>query len=396
MKKQIRLLPLLATLIAASTAHAQVSIDDLTFGTVSLNGNIVTAITDCDTAASGVLTIPTTAPDGSAVKVIASRAFKDCSQITEIMVPEGIEAIWQYAFQSCTSLEQISLPDSLQNINWYTFWNTGLTSLHLPRQITFIPTGLVRDCSQLSHITWESTITEIQAGAFEKCTSLATLDLSDTPIDTIADTTFYLSGIVDIRLPDTLKEIKSDAFEYCRSLRHIAIPAGVTNIAYQAFNQANNLNTVIMPKSAVNFEDRAFQFCNLTGIFWRGAPPLAIGADAFDSGDPTVHHCYPDQVTAFSSAGLPGSVNQVDYPFDGTDVASMEIVVTNNQIQIEFPETAGTTDWNYEFQISSDIIESDWSTITPTKSMEGNTATYILPIENTPHYHRVSAENTFL
>ena len=328
MKKQNLLLPLLATLIVASTAHAQVSIDDLTFGPASFNGNTVTAITDCDTAASGVLTIPTTAPDGSAVKVIAADAFKECSQITEVIVPEGIEAIWQYAFQNCTSLEQISLPDNLQDIGIrYTFRNTGLTSLHLPRQITVIPTGLVRDCSQLSHITWEGMITDI---------------------------------------------------------------------AHQAFHQANNLNTVIMPKSAVNFEDRAFQFCNLTGIFWRGASPSAIGSDAFDNGDPTVHHCYPDQVAAFSSAGLPGSINQVDYPFDGTDVASLQIVVTNNQIQIEFPETAGTTDWNFEFQISSDIIEGDWSTITPTKSMEGNTAIYTLPIENTPHYHRISTENTFL
>ena len=224
MKKQKRLLPLLATLIAASTAHAQVSIDDLTFGTVSLNGNIVTAITDCDTAASGVLTKPTTAPDGSAVKVIASRAFKDCSQITEIMVPEGIEAIWQYAFQNCTSLEQISLPDSLQNINWHTFWNTGLTSLHLPRQITVIPTGLVRDCSQLSHITWESPITEIQGGAFYDCDSLTTLDLSDTTIDEVRDNVFYGSGIMDIRLPDTVKQIKGGAIGACSSLRHIEIP----------------------------------------------------------------------------------------------------------------------------------------------------------------------------
>lgn len=245
----------------------------------------------------------------------------------------------------------------------------------------------------------DGTITEIQTGAFDDCDSLTTLDLSDTPIDTIEANTFYSSGIVDIRLPDTLKEIGYRAFAYCHSLRHIEIPAGVTNIAYQAFYQANNLNTVIMPKTAVSLGESAFKWAGFNGgidFFWRGAPPSSVANEALRSDSTTVHHCYHDQVAAFSSAGLPGSVNQVDYPFDGTDVASMEIVVTNNQIQIEFPETAGTPDWNFEFQISSDIIEGDWSTITPTKSMEGNTATYILPIENTPHYHRISAENTFL
>lgn len=69
--------------------------------------------------------------DGVPVKVIASGAFHDRREMTEIEIPEGIEMIGDYAFSKCSGLVEINLPQSLKFIGEHAFLGAkSLKSIH--------------------------------------------------------------------------------------------------------------------------------------------------------------------------------------------------------------------------------------------------------------------------
>ncbi len=65
-------------------------------------------------------TVPETI-NGVPVKIIASGAFHDRSELLSIMLPDSIEMIGDYAFSKCNNLKEIRLPKSLTYIGEHAF-----------------------------------------------------------------------------------------------------------------------------------------------------------------------------------------------------------------------------------------------------------------------------------
>ena len=72
-------------------------------------------ITDCETSASGKITIPKEIEDNCVV-AIGDSAFENCSYITEINLPLSISLIGTSAFENCTSLSSINIPENVTYI----------------------------------------------------------------------------------------------------------------------------------------------------------------------------------------------------------------------------------------------------------------------------------------
>jgi len=85
-------------------------IDDLRYRISYIDGQEPQVIiTDCDTSAEGHLVMPDKI-DGFPVTGIGERAFRDCSNLTAITVPDSVTRIGDRAFLDCFGLESIVLP----------------------------------------------------------------------------------------------------------------------------------------------------------------------------------------------------------------------------------------------------------------------------------------------
>ena len=67
------------------------------------------------TGPGGDITIPDTI-DGKPVKIIGTMAFRDCTTLTSVTIPDSVTIIDFNAFENCTNLRSVDIPDSVTYI----------------------------------------------------------------------------------------------------------------------------------------------------------------------------------------------------------------------------------------------------------------------------------------
>ena len=116
------------------------------------------------------------------VKKVATGAFRDCANVTEIII-SNCEELESSAFNGCSSLTRISLP-KCTSVGGYAFNRcSSLTSLSLPA-CTSVGDSAFNGCSALTSLSLPAC-TNIESYAFYGCNKLRTVILSDrwTPSD---------------------------------------------------------------------------------------------------------------------------------------------------------------------------------------------------------------------
>ena len=114
-----------------------------------------TLILGCKTSA-----IPT---DGS-VTSIGYEAFRGCTGLTSITIPDSMTSIGIAAFYYCSDLTSITIPDSVTSIGDWAFTScSGLTSVTIPDSVTSIGNSAFYDCYSLDTINFEGTIEQWNA-----------------------------------------------------------------------------------------------------------------------------------------------------------------------------------------------------------------------------------------
>ena len=68
---------------------------------------------------------------GSVCESIGNYAFRNCTGLTSITVPDSVTSIDNYAFYGCTGLTSITIPESVTSIGNYAFYNcSALTDVY--------------------------------------------------------------------------------------------------------------------------------------------------------------------------------------------------------------------------------------------------------------------------
>ena len=255
--------------------------------------NSITSIGD--SAFSGCSRLASiTIPDG--VTSIGTEAFFGCQSLTSVTIGNSVTSIGDYAFYGCSSLTSVTIGNSVTSIGDYAFYGCSrLTSITIPDSVTSIGASAFEDCSRLNNVTIGKGLTGIGSRAFYNCsidkihiTDIATwCGISFPAMYNIIGVSYYLivdgepSLITDLVIPEGVTSISRCAFMWFDSLKSITIPDSVTSIGNFAFYACSNLTSVTIGNGVTSIGSSAFSGCSSLISITIPDSVTSIGEDAF-------------------------------------------------------------------------------------------------------------------
>lgn len=139
---------------------------------------------------------------------IGEQAFFKCSRLTNITVPQSVTYIGVNAFDSCTNLSSITLStNNITSIRPHTFSGCSeLSSIVIPDGVTSIQSGAFFNCTKLTSITIPGSVTSIGSNVFDGCTSLNDIRYSGTSESVISALSDYVPTLVTFNYGDKVPE----------------------------------------------------------------------------------------------------------------------------------------------------------------------------------------------
>ena len=177
---------------------------------------------------------------------IGNLAFKDCTKITSIAMPDSVAYIGRSAFYNCTSLKSITIPDGVKEIGYAAFSEcAGLVSVKIPDNVTKIGDSAFINCANLTKI-------DVTAGNKYYSSANGVLFNKDK-----SELICYPAGIKNVgySIPDGVTVIRDRAFNKCLSLNSITIPKSVQDIETYSFFGCTSLEAINVAASNKNYAD---------------------------------------------------------------------------------------------------------------------------------------------
>ena len=139
---------------------------------------------------------------------IGEQVFFKCDSLTNITVPQSVTYIGVNAFDSCTNLSSITLStNNITSIRPYTFSGCSeLSSIVIPDGVTSIQLGAFSNCTKLTSITIPGSVTSIGSNVFDGCTSLNDIRYSGTSESVISALSGYVPTLVTFNYGDKVPE----------------------------------------------------------------------------------------------------------------------------------------------------------------------------------------------
>lgn len=274
------------------------------------------------------------------------------TDVSTIVIPEGITSISGWGFQYCSSLTSIELPDGLTSIGSSCFlFCDKLQSIAFPSSLTSIGPAAFYSCSSLSSVEIHDGLTTIGANAFQFCGAITSIYLPNT-LTTISSYAFYeCVNLSSIELPASLKVVEESAFYGCfflslvnhsnleydekwgcqlidvvtedglyisnnvvvtnRGATEVTVPEGVTSIAAEAFLYSG-LTSIVLSSTVRTIEKSAFYGCKELSSIVLNDGLTSIGTYAL-SGCSSLHSLtIPSSVTSIGEYALLGIIFQRD------------------------------------------------------------------------------------
>ena len=212
---------------------------------------------------------------------IPASFFKENRKITKITLPEKATAIGYRAFRDCSRLKEIIMPDTLQQIGSEAFYQANLKEVTIPQNVTTIGSYAFYNCDKLRTVNIPSRVKRLEEYMFYDCLLLSSVELSDS-LTYIGNYAFSnCPSISSIVLPDAITQINTRAFSGCTSLASVNFPEGLTTIGNYAFRECA-LDSVVLPSSLNTLGTYSFYDCNrLRSVTLHGVS--SIGEYSFAS-----------------------------------------------------------------------------------------------------------------
>ncbi len=239
-------LALLALLLFASlagTARAE-TYGDFTYAT----SNSCVTITGYKGAGGNVIIPPSI--QNLPVSIIGATAFRFCSSITNVVIPESVTNIGDEAFSLCYRITTIQIPNHVSTIGGNAFQACRFTNIVIPASVNYIGTGAFGRCYSLKEIIVDEhnpVYTSFDGVLYDK--SMATL------------LQFPNSHSTNCAFPTNVIKISDYAFSGYSAFSSFTIPSGVATIGWYAFTSCYTLTNIVIPESVTDIQMGAFYHC---------------------------------------------------------------------------------------------------------------------------------------
>ena len=266
------------------------AVNGTTDGYLIFSDETKTVVVHCDAYAEGAIVVP----DG--VKVIEDYAFRNCTNITSVSLPNTLDSIGYAAFLNCTKLESVDFGNHLKFIETGAFSNClSLKEVALPASLRRINSIAFRYDTALTSVSLQEGIEIIGAEAFLGCTKLSSFNLPES-VNWIDNLALYQTGITTPVRNTKIFALMPSSYEGAYE-----IPDGTEWIATAAFYNCKKLTEISLPNSLDYIYASAFDDCSgLRNINCSNKVPW-LGEDVFYNVDPTdVALHVPDSITAIN------------------------------------------------------------------------------------------------
>ena len=278
--------------------------------------------------------------DLSNVKQIRFRSFEDCTSLEEINFSEEMEAIFSGAFSGCTSLKKVTLPNVLsegillvgggdrpfkdcdniseivirddapcigtygfikelltfnefdnaiyiqvKNNKYHTLFRTinediktciineqcreinphafsdceKIKEIYIPKNVSRIGDGAFYHCSSLEKVNIPKGIKTLYDFTFSNCENLKNIDIPDS-VEALGDSVFSSSGLEKITLSDNIAFMGEGVFDLCKELKVVKLPSKLEVINEQMF-EWSGIEKITIPKNVKRIKYNAFSHC---------------------------------------------------------------------------------------------------------------------------------------
>lgn len=216
----------------------------------------------------------------STVIVVRTEAFRDCRQLREVVLNDGLKTIAESAFKRTENLSEISIPDSVKHIGSGCFACSSIKNVKLPENNAF--TAILWEtffgCENLETVKLPDSVNVIDEYAFSECTSLKNINLGKIQI--LGNNAFAKTALEKITL--TARKIDSWVFAQCENLKEADL-SGITSgkLNSHLFFECRNLSKVSLPKQQIKvFDDSCFYRTAIKEITFN-AKKIIVGQNAF-------------------------------------------------------------------------------------------------------------------
>ena len=201
------------------------------------------------------------------IQTIPYMCFFNCSNLTDINIPNECKHISENAFWGTSSLQTVS-GSNVNEIENCAFYLSGVTKAYFPTLTKIGELAFFR-CFRLQEIT--QSLKFVPKACFHECYSLGKFDFSFIE-DSISDQSFGCTGFEQIIFPNNLHIIGIGAFENCTNLRNISFIENRTSdliIEHHAFTLCKSLTEINLPKNCtITIKDSVFHECSSLTYFY--------------------------------------------------------------------------------------------------------------------------------
>lgn len=200
----------------------------------------------------------------------------------KVTSPEGksytVVQIGWYSFQN-TGITSITLPSTIREIRTSAFTHCPLTEINFPAGLRSIDGFAFSGCNGLHEVVLPDSLLSVGDMGFSGCANLECVTFNDK-LRNIGQAAFNNTPMKVVNLPNSLKTIGDIAFGGCKQLEEVYLGEGLEHVGSYAFtfDGSDKIHKIKLPESLKSVGYQAFR-CDTLVCPWSTAPHLNNGDD---------------------------------------------------------------------------------------------------------------------